>query len=304
MKVFFFLLLLSQVLGAQINQFELNDYRRTIEPIGANLGTALSTHRESIKSLSTRLDQFQEKFNRIGTGIEQTNLLPSVKVENQNKAPYEIPSPTVFRGSGETKQVEVEIETDNRLLRNQSPRDRKLGFYLLPFMALQSSGNFRSEIFQSEIEQDMGFSSGWRMGVESPHFFIEGEFSYSRNKLKGSVVIPLLPPSFNPIKADGESEGFGVLLNAGGRFRLSDKIYVLIGAGFGAVNQEIGFDIASTLLEEEDTLFTYQLFTGLNFDLSDQFRLGLRYRWMKVGEMEDFSNRDLHLAELSMGYVF
>ena len=142
------------------------------------------------------------------------------------------------------------------------------------------------------------------MGVESPHFFIEGEFSYSRNKLKGSVDIH---PAFPTYKANGESEGFGILLNAGGRFTLSDSISVLIGAGFGAVNQEIGFEMQTKdpiFIEEEDTLFTYQLFSGLNYDFSDQFRLGLRYRWMKVGEMDDFSDRELHLAELSMGYVF
>ena len=119
-----------------------------------------------------------------------------------------------------TVSMQSNVE-DNKLF-----RPRKLGFYLLPFMALQSSGDFRSKIFQAKIEQDMGFSSGWRMGVESPHFFIEGEFAYSRNKLKGEVNIPLLPPSFNPINVDGESEGFGVLINAGGRFSLSDQMSV------------------------------------------------------------------------------
>lgn len=37
---------------------------------------------------------------------------------------------------------------------------------------------------------------------------------------------------------------------------------------------------------------------------SEHFRVGLRYRWMKVEEMTLFTARDLHLAELSLGYVF
>ncbi|MDC0921112.1 hypothetical protein OAQ11_01620 [Opitutales bacterium] len=37
---------------------------------------------------------------------------------------------------------------------------------------------------------------------------------------------------------------------------------------------------------------------------SEHFRVGLRYRWMKVEEMALFTARDLHLAELSLGYVF
>ena len=36
-------------------EFELQDYRRKIKPIGDNLGTALGYHRESINSLHSRL---------------------------------------------------------------------------------------------------------------------------------------------------------------------------------------------------------------------------------------------------------
>ena len=298
------LIFFCQSVLAEVNQFELQDYHRSIKPIDRNLATALGSHRESINSLSARLEQFQEKFNRIGVEKDVITNFSTAKIENEyaelSKTPY-LKTSTKFMG---TSKVEIKVDTNNKFLNEPLRGYPEIGFYILPFMALQSSGNFQSETFQTEIEQDVGFSSGWKMGVESPHFFIEGEFSYSRNKLKSSVVIPLLPPSFNPIKVDGESEGFGLLLNAGGRFALSDRISVLLGAGFGAVNQEIGFDIASSLVEEEDTLFTYQLFSGLNYDFSDQFRLGLRYRWMKVGEMKDFSDRELHLAELSMGYVF
>ena len=298
------LIFLYQSVLAEVNQFELQDYHRSIKPIDRNLATALGTHRESINSLSARLEQFQEKFNRIGVEKDLTTNFSTAKIENEYAEPSKTPFLETSPKSRGTSKVVIKADTNDKFLNEPFRGYPELGFYILPFMALQSSGNFQSETFQTEIEQDVGFSSGWKMGVESPHFFIEGEFSYSRNKLKGSVVIPLLPPSFNPIKVDGESEGFGVLLNAGGRFALSDRISVMLGAGFGAVNQEIGFVIASTLVEEEDTLLTYQLFSGLNYDFSDQFRLGLRYRWMKVGEMKDFSDRELHLAELSMGYVF
>ena len=70
------------------------------------------------------------------------------------------------------------------------------------------------------------------------------------------------------------------------------------------MNQEMGFDLSTNLIEEESMLFTYQLFNGINFAMAENLRLGLRYRWMRVGEMEFFTSRDLHLAELSLGYVF
>jgi opacity protein-like surface antigen len=308
LTILFFLFSFSQFsFGVQFFEREVSEGVSRSYSSSANIRNELSHHRRNINSLSAKVIAFQEKFHSLGQSKRSSsNAGRSSNVE------FEKPLTVTESFEGEIDRAgSLGLQKNNPTVSMQSNvednklfRPRKLGFYLLPFMALQSSGDFRSKIFQAEIEQDLGFSSGWRMGVESPHFFIEGEFAYSRNKLKGEVNIPLLPPSFNPINVDGESEGFGVLINAGGRFSLSDQMSVLIGAGFGAVNQEIGFEIASSLTEEEDTLFTYQLFSGVNYDFSDHFRLGFRYRWLRLGEMENYSERNLHLAELSMGYVF
>ena len=287
----------------QANEFELQDYRRKIKPIGDNLGTALGYHREGINSLHSRLNQFQEKFNRMG-GVVQTKPITPVRVENPYRESTDTPVPNDSTESVVSIETVSEKSVNNQFESNPLSSHRKIGFYVLPFVALQSPGDFRHKPLDMLIEQETGFSTGWRVGLQGPHFFIEGELAYSRNKLRGLVDIPGIGPPFSPVKASGESEGFGVLLNAGGNFKMSDQASVLIGVGFGAVNQEIGFDILGSLLEEEDTLFTYQIFSGLNYDLSDHFRIGLRYRWMKVGEMEVFSNRVLHIAELSMGYIF
>lgn len=303
MKKLFTLLLFCQALSVQANEFELQDYRRKIKPIGDNLGTALGYHREGINSLHSRLNQFQEKFNRMG-GVVQTKPITPVRVENHYRESTDTPVPNDSTESVVSIETVSEKSVNNQFESNPLSSHRQIGFYVLPFVALQSPGDFRHKPLDMLIEQEMGFSTGWRVGLQGPHFFIEGELAYSRNKLRGLVDIPGIGPPFSPVKASGESEGFGVLLNAGGNFKLSDQTSLLIGAGFGAVNQEIGFDILGSLLEEEDTLFTYQIFSGLNYDLSDHFRIGLRYRWMKVGEMEVFSNRGLHIAELSMGYIF
>lgn len=303
MKKLFTLLLFCQALSVQANEFELQDYRRKIKPIGDNLGTALGYHRESINSLHSRLNQFQEKFNRMG-GVVQTKPITPVRVENHYRESTDAPVPHDSTDSVVSFETVSETSVNDQFESNQLSSHRQIGFYVLPFVALQSPGDFRHKPLDMLIEQEMGFSTGWRVGLQGPHFFIEGELAYSRNKLRGLVDIPGIGPPLSPVKASGESEGFGVLLNAGGNFELTDQTSVLIGAGFGAVNQEIGFDMLGSLLEEEDTLFTYQIFSGLNYDLSDHFRVGLRYRWMKVGEMEVFSNRGLHIAELSMGYIF
>ena len=308
LTILFFLFSFSQFsFGVQFFEREVSEGVNRSYSSSANIRNELSHHRRNINSLSAKVIAFQEKFH----SLDQSKRI-STNVGRSSNVEIEKPLTDTENFEGEIDRADSlglqknnpTVSMQSNVEDNQLFRPRKLGFYLLPFIALQSSGDFRSKIFQAEIEQDMGFSSGWRMGVESPHFFIEGEFAYSRNKLKGEVNIPLLPPSFNPINVDGESEGFGVLINAGGRFSLSDQMSVLIGAGFGAVNQEIGFEIASSLTEEEDTLFTYQLFSGVNYDFSDHFRLGFRYRWLRLGEMENYSERNLHLAELSMGYIF
>jgi hypothetical protein len=71
------------------------------------------------------------------------------------------------------------------------------------------------------------------------------------------------------------------------------------------MNQEIGFVLAGfPVPESEHTVFSGQIFAGINHQLAEHFRLGARYRWMRVGKMDLFSYRSLHLAELSLGYVF
>ena len=303
MKKLFTLLLFCQALSVQANEFELQDYRRKIKPIGDNLGTALGYHREGINSLHSRLNQFQEKFNRMG-GVVQTKPITPVRVENPYRESTDTPVPNDSTESVVSIETVSEKSVNNQFESNPLSSHRKIGFYVLPFVALQSPGDFRHKPLDMLIEQEMGFSTGWRVGLQGPHFFIEGELAYSRNKLRGLVDIPGIGPPFSPVKASGESEGFGVLLNAGGNFKMSDQASVLIGVGFGAVNQEIGFDLSTNLIEEESMLFSYQFFTGLNFALAEHLQLGLRYRWMRVGEMEFFTARDLHLAELALGYVF
>ena len=82
---------------AEVNQFELQDYHRSIKPIDRNLATALGSHRESINSLSARLEQFQEKFNRIGVEKDVITNFSTAKIENEyaelSKTPYLKTSP-------------------------------------------------------------------------------------------------------------------------------------------------------------------------------------------------------------------
>lgn len=273
---------------AQILERETLRYQKNDDYLRDDLNDNLSKHRTNISSLTTKLRDFQTRFNK----VDSAKIKQSDPVQKNIIEPSIVPTTRGLPPESQSEEGTVYEVTKSQEL-------HKVGFYILPFIGLQGPGNFefKSGFGPLEIDQQMGFATGWRLGVESSHFFIDGEFSYIRNKFTNLDNFPL---SFT-----GEVENFGFLINTGGKVRLSSRAEMYLGAGFGAMNQEVGFDLGSLLKdEEESTLFSYQLFTGFNFDLADHFRLGLRYRWMKVGEMKLFSARDLHLAELSLGYVF
>jgi opacity protein-like surface antigen len=289
-KFFFcFLIFFQLTCEADILDIETYRYQAKNDYFRSDLKNDLSQHHRSISSLQKRMKDFQMRFNSVDTAkVDKPNITPRNIYESSPKTL----SKDVF------KQEPVPSQNDSQF-EPTSASKHQIGFYILPFIALQNPGDFEfiSGLGSLGIEQEMGFATGWRLGVESPHLFIDGEFSYIRNKFNSL--------SNGLVSFTGEAENFGFLINAGAKARIFSKAYMFIGAGFGAMNQEIGFDLNSMIIgEEEGTLFSYQLFTGIDFIMTEHLRLGLRYRWIRIGEMELFTSRDLHLAELSLGYVF
>ena len=174
----------------------------------------------------------------------------------------------------------------------------KVGFYVLPFVALQGSSDFGWNSFAGEItvEQKLGFSSGWRMGHKWRNFFLDADFSFFRNEFRGLTDVSL--------EFSGEAEGYGLMVNFGGCFDLGDSSTIFLGAGTGPFSQEFEFKLMRQGVDEEKSILAYQLFAGLNLHPTDHMIVGLRYRWMNLAKMNDFSGRELHLLELGLGYIF
>lgn len=287
-KFFFsFLIVFQLTCEADILDIETYRYQAKNDYFRSDLKDDLSKHHNSISSLQKKMRNFQEHFNSVETAkTEKPNFIPHNNFELSGNLTPEI-----------SAQEPIPSQLSSQFLAASSSKNQ-IGFYILPFAALQTPGEFsyKFPFGNVEIEQDMGFSTGWRVGVEGPYLFLDTEFSYHRNKFQSLQSIPL--------PFEGEAEGFSFLINAGAKIRISERFSLILGGGFGAMNQEMGFDLSTNLIEEESMLFTYQLFNGINFAMAEHLRLGLRYRWMRVGEMEFFTSRDLHLAELSLGYVF
>jgi opacity protein-like surface antigen len=185
---------------------------------------------------------------------------------------------------------------------------QRKGFYILPFIALQGSSDLETNFFGDGItvEHKLGFSSGWRVGHQWSNFFADADFSYFRNDFKA-----LSGPELNkimalgkPIRFSGEGQGYGVMINLGASFDLGSSSSVFFGAGGGPFSQELELKWNGQIVDDEQTVFAYQLFSGVNLYPSEHVLVSLRYRWLKMGKMEQFADRDLHMLEIALGYIF
>ena len=185
---------------------------------------------------------------------------------------------------------------------------QRKGFYVLPFIALQGSSDLDTNFFGDgiTIEHKLGFSSGWRVGHQWSHFFADTEFSYFRNDFKAlSGPVPNAIASLgNSIDFAGEGQGYGLMINLGASFELGSSVSFFFGGGLGAFRQELELKWEEQIVDDEQRVFACQLFSGFNIYPSDRVLVGLRYRWLMMEEMDSFSGRDLHLLELSLGYIF
>ena len=176
----------------------------------------------------------------------------------------------------------------------------RIGFYILPFVGLQGSEDLEWKSFGGdfEIEEENGISWGVRVGHEWKYAFTDFQLSGFNNSFEEMDI------GFPGVEFSGESSGFGGMISGGLRYDFTRFLSASLGGGFGFVQQELSISIMGIPVDDEDLLFTYHLFTGLELRPFEHFLIGLRYRWSRVGEMEYFSSRQMHMAELSMGYVF
>jgi hypothetical protein len=89
---------------------------------------------------------------------------------------------------------------------------------------------------------------------------------------------------------EGDAEGNSEFLNARLRFNILAKVDWLFGAGTGYLSQEFDFTSSGLVKKIESSSRTYQIFSGFNFYSSEHLLFGVRYRWVAIKEMNDFSS--------------
>lgn len=242
--------------------------------------------------------ELRRRLDRIETGII------SFKASFQNSTKLE----TSFLPTNSLKKVSAsKLLKLNRKKKNTSGRkiylspstkENKLqGFYILPFVGMQSSTDIGWSTFGGSVEINLknGLSNGLRLGYNWYDLFAEFQFSYQRNDLKGTN------PSFNII---GDIEGIGFYLTSGGRINFNEFFSGILGIGVGGIKQEFNLSWFGYPIGDTDFLFSSHVLFGIEFRPIDHLILGLSYRWILIDEMDQFSKRYLNSIELSAGYHF
>ncbi len=248
-----------------------------------------------IEEVRQALSVINEKLQKLKTG-DSVEFSPNSNLSDSGD----------LRPTFPTKPNEVMVKSsqthEGRRVREMSSFDTS-GFYILPFLGLLTSKNLtgQSSILEFEIEEGVGTSHGLSVGYEGKNFFSDFQVSYIQNRMK-SIKLPFPVPF--PLSFSGKSKALGFHVAGGGRFHLNQYISASIGAGIGGVNQDISFLLGGLHQVEKDFLFSYQLFSGLELHPSKYTKVGLRYRWLNIEEMDSFSSRDLHLLEMYLGYLF
>lgn len=251
--------------------------------------------KEEMSALSRRISEIKLANQR---KIQQLKAI-TIDVEEREKAPPKAQE-LILRDRGFTREI-INRNDQNKIVTENALQEEtglsKLGIYVLPFYAIYQSKDFHLKspfLGELEIEQDVGYSLGFRLGKRWKYFFIETDFNYFQEELERLSEVP-----FSLI---GETSTLAGIFSTGVNIPVNDKISFLFGGGIGSAYQKVEFDLMGLSLPEKNTQFSYQFISAMHLNLIPNWMIGLRYRWMQLGEMDFYTKRQLHAFELSTGY--
>ena len=262
----------------------------TTHAMGAESEKKLETDRVKSKfdDISARLESLQKRLS----GEEVPVSLPEVDSEVPEVVwVYENEEPDQASESDDF----LELEEDSGGF--EEIKSIKEGYYIIPFLGVLMSNELEWESFGGnwEIDAGSGGSGGVRFGYNFRNFFADFQISYFKNELKSiNLSLPF----------SGDVDGVGYHFSGGGRVNFSESLAATGGMGFGGVRQDVSFLLYGNSVNEKKSLFSSQLFTGLEYRPFEDIIIGLNYRLLLIQGMDSFNSRSLHLAEFSAGYVF
>ena len=251
--------------------------------------------KEEMSALSQRISEIKLENQR---RIQQLKAI-TIDVEEKEEAPPKAQE-LILRDQDFPREI-INRNDQNKIVTEDILQPEtglsKLGIYVLPFYAIYQSKGFHLKspfLGELEIEQDVGHSLGVRLGKRWKYFFIETDFNYFHEELERLSEIP-----FSLI---GETSTLAGMFSAGVNIPVNDKVRFLFGGGIGSAYQKVDFDLMGLSLPEKNTQFSYQFISAMHLNPIPNWVIGLRYRWMQLGEMDIYTERQLHAFEISTGY--
>jgi opacity protein-like surface antigen len=144
-------------------------------------------------------------------------------------------------------------------------------------------------IFDDEIEFDNGYNVGGAFGYDYGLARLEVELAHRQNDVD-TININFIegPAAFS---GDGDFSATSVMLNGYWDFETGSPVVPYIGGGIGFANVSAN-DVeinGAPVVDDDDTVFAYQLAAGIAFALAPPLTLDLGYRFFGT------SNPDLEI---------
>lgn len=160
---------------------------------------------------------------------------------------------------------------------------------------------FADRFINDRVEFDPGVNIGGTGGFDYGFFRLEGELSYKSSDM---TTVTDKTGTYPPSSADGTLEALALMFNAFADLHNTSPVtpYVGGGIGFAALHLNDTFvpgDPVPIYVEDDDSVFAYQVGAGLEFALNRRLSLDLGYRYFATSKARFGSSRDLTDTELT-----
>ena len=160
----------------------------------------------------------------------------------------------------------------------------------------------------TDINFDIGYDLSGALGYHWGLFRVEGEMTYAESDIDEVEVLGI------EVNGSGDVNSLGFMANVFKDFEISDVWQVNLGGGIGyaIVSINDASVVGIPLADDEDSVFAYQLGTGIDYQMSPATTLSLDYRYFATLDPEfnavDGSpfeaEYDSHIIRLGVGISF
>lgn len=158
-------------------------------------------------------------------------------------------------------------------------------FYLSGFGGWNWTNNFSANGSGSNIDADLdtGYVVGGALGYEMPvmgglRFEIEG--AYRSNDVNSVKV------NGRGNKTDGQLSAWSVMFNVAKDIPITDRLSLYAGGGIGVAGIDSDFGYGKNRVNSTDTVFAWQVFAGVSYEVMANFELYTEYRFFQAVDPE------------------